>query len=54
MWHALTEEKHMRGRDGKLQEKSHFEDLGVDGRILNGPYGKSTGERGAGFTRLRI
>jgi hypothetical protein len=53
MRHALTEEKRKRGSDGKLQEKSHFEDLGVDGRIINGPYGKSMGG-GAGFTRLRI
>ena len=27
----------MWGSDGQLQEKSHFEDLGIDGRILKGP-----------------
>jgi hypothetical protein len=54
MWHAVTEEKRMRGSDGKLQEKLPFENLGVDGRILNGPYVKSMGERGTGFIRLRI
>lgn len=50
----VTEEKRMRGSVGKLQDKSHYEDLGVDGRILNGSYGKSMGECGAGFIRLRI
>jgi len=54
MWHAVTEEKCMRGSDGKPQEKSRSENLGVDGRILNEPYGKSMVERVIGFIRLRI
>ena len=54
MWHALTEEKRMRGSDEQLQGKSQSEDLGIDGRILNGPYGKSMGERGAGLIGLRL
>jgi hypothetical protein len=44
----------MRGSDGQLQEKSHFEDLGIDGRILKGPYGKSMREGGGGVIGLRI
>lgn len=44
----------MRGSDGQRQEKSQSEDPDIDGRVLNGPYGKSMGERGAGLISLRI
>jgi len=47
-------ETYVWGSGGQLQEKPQSEDLGVDGRVLNGPYGKSMGEGAAGLNSLMI